>query len=337
MRDNRRSTTIQDVAKTAGVSVSTVSRVLNNKDDVATQTVNRVKEVINTLGYTSSLAARGMRSRRTNVIGLIIPEVSTSYCAAVMRGVNQVIAQSEYDLLVFTKGETRKYHTSDQGRRHVLLLNGSITDGVILVAPPAFELSTNSPLVVIDPNTENPPFPGIIANNHAAAIEVIRYLTGLGHRRIGHITGRSELVSARQRLQGYKDGLAAAGIPIDENLIQIGDFTEEVALDCTRALFSLASPPTAIFAASDLTAMGVYRAAFERGLRIPQDVSVMGFDNLRETAYMDPPLTTIDQQVEEMGKMAAEMVIQMVKGHMPEVNLSTVDTHLVIRNSCIPL
>jgi LacI family transcriptional regulator len=334
MKRARRSVTIQKVAQASGVSVSTVSRVLNEKDDVSSETYEKVQQVIQELGYTSSLAARGMRSHRTHVIGLVMPDVSTAYCVEIMGAINQVIARSDYDLLIFTKGDTRKYHTTDQGRRHVLLLNGSIADGVIVVAPPAFELSSDSPLVLIDPNEENPCCPGIISTNREGALDVLRYLTELGHRRIGHITGRLELVSARQRLQGYNEGLSAAGIPLDDELIQIGDYTDELGFDCAHALFSLHSPPTAIFAASDTTALGVYRAADERGLRIPQDVSVVGFDDLRESAHFDPPLTTVNQSIVKMGTMAAEIVIQMLRGEIPEKKLSLIPTKLVIRDSC---
>ena len=141
MRNKKRAATIQDVAREAGVSVSTVSRVLNGKDDVAFETYEKVQHVIEELGYASSLAARGMRSRRTNVIGLIMPDVASPYCVEVMRGVNRAIAQLDYDLIVYTTGDIRKYGTADQERHYVKLLNGSITDGVIVVTPAATDFS----------------------------------------------------------------------------------------------------------------------------------------------------------------------------------------------------
>ena len=302
-RTTRKSVTIYDVAAAAGVSVSTVSRVLNNKDDVAAETYDRVQQVISELGYASSLAARGMRSRRTNVIGLIMPDVGGLYSAAVLRGVNQAIAQLDYDLLVYTTGDIRKNESATQEAYFVSLLNGSITDGVIVVTPVAKHFSTAAPIVAIDPNNESPDCPAIISTNRDGALQAMNYLTGLGHRRIGYINGRSELVSASRRLQGYRDGLAAAGIPVDEALIQQGDYTTETAVICARQLLNLDDLPTAIFAASDQTAIGVYQAAEELGLRIPEDISVVGFDNLRETVYLNPPLTTIDA-VSESGANA---------------------------------
>jgi LacI family transcriptional regulator len=329
-RRNRKSITIHDVAVAAGVSVSTVSRVQNNKDDVAPETSERVRRVISEMGYASSLAARGMRSRRTNVIGLIMPDVANPYCIEVMRGVNEAIAHSDHDLIVYTTGDIRKYGTADQERRYVALLNGSITDGVIVVTPAATVFSTDAPLVAIDPNNESPDCPAIIG-----ALAAMTYLIGLGHRRIGFITGRLELVSASRRLRGYKEGLAAAGIPLDENLIQIGDYTTEKAIGCTRTLLSLDDPPTAIFASSDMTAMGVYRVAKEAGVRIPEDLSVVGFDNIRESALLNPPLTTVDQFISKMGALATDMVMRLVKGDALETHLHKIPTQLVVRNSCL--
>jgi LacI family transcriptional regulator len=168
----------------------------------------------------------------------------------------------------------------------------------------------------------------------------MNYLTGLGHRRIGHIAGEMKLVSAHQRLQGYKDGLAAAGIPLNEELIEMGDYTTETAVTCAHRLLSRPNRPTAIFAANDMTAMGVYQAANELGLQIPEDLSVIGFDNLREAAYLSPPLTTIDQFIEKMGTLATEMLSMLVKGEALPINpaeeghLYKIPTQLVIRDSC---
>lgn len=334
MRRTRRSVTIHDVAKAAGVSVSTVSRVLNDKDDVSIETYEKVQCIINSLGYASSLAARSMRSRRTHVIGLIMPDVASPYCIEVLRGINRAVAQSDYDLIIYTSGDIRKYGTADQERKFVTLLNGGISDGVIVVTPAATNFSTDAPVVAIDPNNESPDCPGIIATNREGALTAMNYLTGLGHRRIGFITGRLELVSACHRLQGYKDGLAAAGIPLDDELIQISDYTTETAFTCSQRLLAFKKPPTAIFASNDMSAVGIYRAASQAGLRIPEDLSVVGFDNLQEATYLKPALTTIDQFVAEMGSMAVELVVRLVKGETLGSNLRKIPTQLVVRDSC---
>jgi LacI family transcriptional regulator len=284
-----------------------------------------------------------MRSHRINLIGLILHDVASSYSQEIMRGVNQVIAKLDKDLIVYTSGGLDSENVAQHERYYVALLNGTITDGAIMVTPTATQFTTHAPLVIIDPNNETPDYPAIIATNQEGALTAMNYLTNLGHRRIGHIAGEMKLVSANLRLQGYKDGLAAAAIPLNEDLIEIGDYTTETALICARKLLSLRDRPTAIFAANDMSAMGVYQAACELGLRIPGDLSVIGFDNLREAAYLNPPLTTIDQFVEKMGIMATEMLVKLVKGEpLPtnpakEGNLYRIPTQPVIRDSCAPV
>jgi len=281
-----------------------------------------------------------MRSHRINLIGLILHDVASSYSQEIMRGVNQVIARLDQDLIVYTSGGLDSENVAQHERYYVALLNGTITDGAIMVTPTATQFTTHAPLVIIDPNNETPDYPAIIATNQEGAVAAMNYLTDLGHRRIGHIAGEMKLVSANQRLQGYKDGLAAAGLPLDEDLIEMGDYTTETAVICARKLLSMADRPTAIFAANDTSAMGVYQAAREFGLQIPEDLSVIGFDNLHEAAYLDPPLTTIDQFIEKMGAMATEMLVKLVNGESLPINpaekgnLYKIPAQLVIRDSC---
>ena len=343
MQRRQKAITIRDVASKAGVSVTTVSRVLNGKDDISAETVKKVLAVVQELGYASSLAARGMRSHRTNLIGLILHDVASLYSQEIMRGVNGVIAKLDKDLIVYTSGGLDTENVAQHERYYVALLNGSVTDGAIVVTPTATQFTTHAPLVIIDPNNEIPDYPAVIATNQEGALAAMNYLTDLGHRRIGHIAGEMKLVSANQRLRAYKDGLAAAGIPLHEDLIEFGDYTTEMAVICARKLLALPDRPTAIFAANDMSAMGVYQAAREFGLQIPGDLSVIGFDNLREAAYLNPPLTTIDQSIEKMGAMATEMIVKLVKGEsLPinpaeEGNLYKIPTQLVIRDSCGPV
>ena len=343
MKRNSNRVTIRDVASKAGVSVTTVSRVLNGKDDISEETFNKVQAVVQDLGYASSLAARGMRSHRTNLIGLILHDVASLYSQEIMRGVNQVIAKIDKDLIVYTSGGLDRENVAQHERYYVALLNGSITDGAIVVTPTATQFTTHAPLVIIDPNNEAPDYPSIIAANQEGALAAMNYLTDLGHRRIGHIAGEMKLVSANQRLQGYKDGLIAAGIPLNEDLIEIGDYTTETAVICARKLLSLRERPTAIFAANDMSAIGVYQAAREFGLEIPGDLSVVGFDNLREAAFLNPPLTTIDQSIEKMGTIATELLVKLVKGESLPIspaedgNLYKIPTQLIIRDSCAPV
>jgi LacI family transcriptional regulator len=334
---HKKAVTIQDVARTAGVSVSTVSRVLNEKDDVSPTTYQRVRAVIAELGYTSSLAARSMRSRRTGVIGTMMPDLEDPFTIQVMKGINHAITALDYDLIAYTSGSINQQSKAEREQHYVSLLNGSITDGIIIVTPAATSFSTAAPVVAVDPNNESPSCPAVIATNHAGAMEAVEHLIGLGHTRIGFVGGRPDLQSAQRRLKGYEDALRQANIALDPSLIVVGDFTTSRGRECARQLLSLSEPPTAIFAANDQSAMGVIEAAREAGLRVPEDLSVVGFDNIPETAYSNPALTTVDQFMNKMGYVATEMLIVLIQGEPLENDLYKVPTQLIVRDSCQPL
>jgi LacI family transcriptional regulator len=332
MRKNKRTVTIQDVAKTAGVSVSTVSRVLNGKVDVASETQDRIRSVIDDLGYTTNLAARSMRSFKKNMVGLIMPDIAYPFAIEVMKGVNRAIAESEFDLLVYTTGDVRKSGRASHEQKYVSLLNNSITDGVIIVAPVTGEFSTDAPIVSIDPLMSEPNYASVHATNYQGAMDVMNYLLGLRHRRIGFISGRAELESSNRRLKGYRDALQKAGISLDEQLVASGDYTTETGVICAHELLSFEDPPTAIFASNDQSAMGVFQVAQEMGLRIPEDLSVIGFDNIMESKYMG--LTTVDQFISEMGFVATQMLIKLINGEALDSQTYQMQTQLVIRSSC---
>jgi LacI family transcriptional regulator len=328
------SVTIRDVASAAGVSVSTVSRVLNDKDDVAPETAAVVRRVVEELGYASSMAAKSLRSRTTHVVGLIVPVFYHPFVSLVVKGVNRYVVAKGYDLLAYASANRNVNALASWEQQLVARLNGSVTDGIIVVTPNAATYRTAFPVVAVDPHQANTDFPAVISTNYQGAIEAISYLQRLGHRRIGFITGRPDLQSAIRRFEGYRDGLVQAGTPFDPELVATGDYTQATAVHCAQNLLALADPPTAIMAASDETALGVYEAAAAHGLRIPADLSVVGFDNTVESALVDPPLTTVDQSIERMGALAAEIVLKLIQNHPLESQLNKVPTRLVIRQSC---
>ena len=332
MRKNKQSVTIQDVAKTAGVSVSTVSRVLNGKVDVSSETQEHVRSVIDELGYTTNLAARSMRSFKKNLVGLIMPDIAYPFAIEVMKGVNRAIAESEFDLLVYTTGDVRKSGRAYHEQKYVSLLTNSISDGVVIVAPVAGEFNIDAPIVSIDPLVSNPNYPAVHATNYQGAMDAMEYLLGLGHKRIGYIGGRSELESSYRRLKGYRDGMEKVGIFVDEKLIVPGDYTTETGVSGARELLALENPPTAIFASNDQMAMGVFQVAEELGIRIPEDLSVVGFDNITESKYLG--LTTVDQFISDMGYVATQMLIKIIDGVPLEDQTYRMQTKLIIRNSC---
>ena len=332
MPTKKRAVTIQDVAKTAGVSISTVSRVLNGKVDVAGSTQDRILEVIKELGYTSSLAARSMRSHKKNLIGLVIPDIGFPYSIEIMKGINRAIAESTFDLLVYTTGGIQKDGTVTREQHYVSLLNNSLTDGVIIVASAAAEFITEAPIIAVDPHVINPNYPSVQGTNYQGALDVMEYLLRLGHRRIAFIDGRPGSGSAGRRLKGYQDALLNAGIPLDNELIAPGDFSTATGYECALELLSLDNPPTAIFAANDQSAIGVYQAAEERGLRIPDDLSVVGFDNISEAKYLG--LTTVNQFLADMGYVAVQMLVKWINDEPIDVHVQKIATKLIERNSC---
>lgn len=332
MATNKRAVTIQDVARAAGVSVSTVSRVLNAKVDVSEETLTRVRAVIEQLGYSSNLAARSMRSRRKNLVGLVVPDIGYDYSIEVMKGINRAISETNLDLLVFTTGDVRKSGTAQHEQFYTSLLNNSLTDGVVIVASAAAEFITDSPIVAVDPHVINANYPSIQGTNLQGAMDAVNYFIQLGHRRIAYIGGRPEIESSGLRLAGYRQALAAAGLPCDEALVMPGDFSTETGYRQSLKLLAMPDPPTAIFASNDQSAIGVYQAAAELGVKIPDNLSVIGFDNISEARYLG--LTTIDQSLAEMGYVAIQMLIKLINKEALVTQTYAMPTKLVVRSSC---
>ncbi len=326
--------TIHDVAAAAGVSVTTVSRVLNDKDDVAPETSARVREVIRELGYASSLAARSLRSRRSNVIGVICPDLVQYYSLLVIRGIQRAAREADYDVLVYASAARNANSLGNREQQQVALLNGSVTDGLIVVTPHASSYRTTFPLVAVDPQSEDADFACVLSTNFHGVEAAMQHLFDLGHRRIGFIGGRPDLQSANRRREGYCHSLQKHGLPIDESLMRVGNFERDTARGCAIELLRLQPPVTAILAANDEMALGVYDAARELDRRIPHDLSVIGFDNIPDAGLADPPLTTVDQSIEGMGSLAAEVVIKLIAGEQPAQLVHKVPARLVVRQSC---
>lgn len=327
---------IQEVARAAGVSVSTVSRVLNGKDDVAAATKVRVRKIIDELGYSSSLAAKSMRSRRTDVIGVVIFDLSLSFNTEVVRGIAQVVQAQGYDLMVYTSNRANHRDDPTWERKVVTQLNGSLVDGIIVVTPSTINLSTNYPLVTIEPCAEGE-FPAVLSTNQEGSREAVSYLINLGHRRIGMIGGTARLLSARQRRLGYEAALQQAGLPLSAELYAEGDYSSPVAAGAARQLLTLPERPTAIFAANDQSAFAVLAVAAELKIVVPQALSVIGFDNTPESAHTVPPLTTVDQSITGLGSRAAELLISLIQGEGVANTLYQLPTRLIVRESCQPL
>jgi LacI family transcriptional regulator len=327
-----RRVTIGDVAAEAGVSIATVSKVINDRYGVAPDTLTKVKAVIADLGYESSLVARSMRSRRTNVIGILVADIEP-FSAELLKGAATAIRETDYELIVYSGSGHGKEHSGWE-RRNVSRLSGTLTDGIILVTPTVVDVSDAAPIVTVDPHAGPPSLPSVHSDNLAGAVTATEYLIGLGHRRIGFLAGRPDLESARLREQGFHQALAGAGIVLDPELVRVGEYAPETTEEPARELLTRADPPTAIFASNDLSAIETMHVAQSLGLSVPGDVSIIGFDNIPESALTEPPLTTIDQSIQQMGREAVQLLVALIDGTADGPRQVTLPTRLVVRQSC---
>jgi LacI family transcriptional regulator len=327
--------TIADVAERAGVSIATVSRVVNDRYGVAKATSSRVRAVIEELGYESSLVARSLRSERTNVIGILVADIEP-FSAELLKGAAKALHDSDFEMVVYAAGQ---HGGEGWERRYISRLSGTLTDGTILVTPTVVSVSTTQPVVAVDPHVGGSSLPTIDTQNFEGAVELTEHLLALGHRRIGFLAGRPDLESARRREAGYRAALQSAGIEFDPELVRIGGFTEETAAAPAHELLTMADRATAIFAANDLSAIQTMRTAAELGIRVPEEISIVGFDNIPESALTEPPLTTVDQSIQALGHEAVRTLLDLIERGEPQptepVHI-TLPTKLVVRRTSAP-
>jgi len=319
------------VAAQAGVSIATVSKVINRRYGVSAETLARVQAVIDELGYESSIAAQSLRSHRTNVIGIVVADIEP-FSAELLKGAARAIRDTGYELVVYSGGGLSRDRAGWE-RRYLSRVSGTLTDGTILVTPTVVDVVHFAPVVAVDPHTGPSSLPTVASDNLAGAITATEYLIGLGHRRIGFLAGRPDLESARLREQGFREAMAAARIAVDPDLVRVGGYELESAEEPAREMLRLGRPPTAVFAANDVTAIEVMRIAGSLGMTVPGDLSVIGFDNIPESALTEPGLTTIEQPIQDMGHAAVRMLIGLIDGAPGPLQL-TLPTSLVVRQSC---
>ncbi len=335
MKKNSGNVTIVDVASEAGVSYTTVSRVLNNKENVKPKTRERVLTAMTRLGYVVDQRARSLAGGRSQLIGLLVHDLGTSYIGEIMRGIDAELAPAQYDLILYT---THRHKTRESA--YVATLARGLADGLLLVLPrdPGAYLETlrqyRFPHVLIDHRGIDEETPAVAAANRQGAYSATEHLIRLGHRRIGFITGAMDQISAQDRLAGYRAALADHGIAFDPELVREGNFFQPSGYVGASALLELPHPPTAIFASNDVSAFGVMEAIRAHGLRIPEDVSVVGFDDIPQAAHVHPPLTTMRQPLEEMGHTATRMLLEYIQDPQRPIERVELPADLVVRESC---
>jgi LacI family transcriptional regulator len=332
--------TIVDIAREVGVSHATVSRVLNGHEGVKPATRQRVLDAVERLGYVANLQARRLAGGRSHVIGLIVSGLTNGYTNQLLEGIEIAVSETDYDLLLYSSisRTRRRIHESSYVDR---LING-LADGLLIISPffPEAYIERleqhNFPYVLVDHSDQRGNRPVIYATNHQGAREATEYLTQLGHRRIGFITGWQLHPSTSERLEGYKAALAAHGLVFDAALVRQGDFLTEGGYRAGLELLTLPDAPTAIFASSDDMAIGVMDAARQLHLRIPDDISIVGFDDIHQASLVYPKLTTVSQSLSQTGAAALNMLVDYIENPQSPRRQHAVATRLVIRDSCQP-
>ncbi|WP_025689224.1 LacI family DNA-binding transcriptional regulator [Paenibacillus zanthoxyli] len=307
--------TIKDVAKKANVSIATVSRVLNNLGGYSDKTKQKVNEVIRELGYQPNAIARGLINKRTYTIGVLFPNVSSAFSSDILQGVEDYAHGRNYSIVVC--------NTDDDGKRtmkYLQLLREKQVDGIIFSSSVLKEeyyeaiQAMNIPVVLVSSESNYATVPYVKVDDCLAACDAVEYLISKGHRKIAMISGgKEDVLAGAPRVDGYMRALEKHQIPFDSRYIVYGDFRFESGCIQFETLMRNAPDVTAVFAASDEMAIGVLSAAYKLGVRVPDDVSVIGFDGVQLSNMVVPPLTTVSQPLQEMGKIASETLIRGIE------------------------
>ena len=327
--------TLADVAKRANVSAVTVSNALNGRKGVSEATRKRILKIAETMGYIPNLSARSLAGGRTNITGVIVPFL-TQFANEIIRGIYETLHPAGLDLLVYTTSDD-----SQRVRQRVGMLAQGLADSLIVFAPLREDRDIihkqTIPTVVIDEKTKTQEMglrcPTIGSNNIDGSKQIIDHLIALGHTRIALITGSVKKFSSLERLRGYKHALTQAGLPVLDALIKHGDYNEESGYQTARELLQLPEPPTAICAPNDIAALGVYRAAADAGLSIPEDLSVVGYDDIFAAKDYTPPLTTVSQSPFVLGQGAARLLLGLMHNIEPVHQHVTLPVELIVRAS----
>jgi LacI family transcriptional regulator len=337
--DNKKSLvpTIYDVAREAGVSYSTVSRTLTGFKFVKPSTREKVLQAAEKLGYVPNQQARSLAGGHSNLIGVLTPALSNSYVSEILRGIDEALAESDYNLILYT---THRFQSKESSYVSTIINSG--VDGLLLIVPlmstPYLDTihMQDFPYVLIDQADKGQKGSFITGTNRQGAYDATQYLIEMGHQRIAFIAGLEGLNSASERLLGYKTALSDHDIPVDENLILNGNFRQQGGYNVAQKLLSLPELPTAIFAANDLSAFGALEACREHGLRVPEDMSIVGFDDVPQASLVYPKLTTVRQPLAQMGREAVNLLLQQIENPKRAKYQVSLETKLIIRDSCCP-
>ncbi|MFL5605145.1 MAG: LacI family DNA-binding transcriptional regulator [Gemmatimonadaceae bacterium] len=330
------SVTIKDVARLAGVSVATVSRVLNASAPVQADTRARVLQVARELRFAPNGAARTLSRRRAGALGVILPDLYGEFFSELLRGIDQEAQRAGHSLLV-----SSSHHDSRGVAAAIRAMRGRV-DGLLVMAPeiPAEALDSALPdglPVVLLNRAPGVAAASVMVDNYGGAHEMTRHLLSLGHRRIGFLAGAANNADSDERQRGFLDALREAGVQHDRGLCARGDFAEEGGWRGARALLALATPPSVIFAANDAMAVGALSALREAGIDVPADMGVVGFDDIPVARFLHPPLTSVRVGIAALGERGASLLLSTITERPPPPGAPRRDvlpTELVVRASC---
>nr|WP_315189249.1 LacI family DNA-binding transcriptional regulator [uncultured Albidiferax sp.] len=325
--------TLAEIATAAGVSTMTASRAINDQPGVSRSTRDAILKLAHNMGYVANRSAQKLSGGRSRVIGLLASDLGNAFTSSLVSGAVQAVAAAGNEVLI--------YSLLDRAQRpndNVLQLLQQFTDGVIAILPYQFGFveslsAAQVPVVTIDQHTEHAEFPSIAADSYGGARSAMLHLAELGHRRIAFITGDERMNSARDRHRAYDDAVAILGLERDPALVLSGDYSLGSGRTAAQQLLALPVRPTALFAANDLSAFGAMAVLQTAGLRVPQDISVVGFDDLEAASLVHPGLTTVRQPINEMGRAAANTLLALIAGLDVATQQVSLPTELVVRAS----
>ena len=326
--------TLKDVANHAGVSRATVSRVLNNNPTVAEDLRLRVAAAIKDLGYQPNRAARRLRASSSDVLGLIISDIENPFFTSVVRGVEDSAYAYQMSVVLCNTDED-----PEKQRMYLRVMQAEHVAGLIISPTNVNEDFTELeqagiPVILLDRRTDPYETDAVTIDNVAGAYLAVKHLIDLGHERIGMIGGSAHLTTGRERYEGYRKALNAAGIKVDEKLIRVGDFKIDSGYNLMRELITSPQPPSAVFAANNLMTLGALRALRELNVRVPEDIALIGFDDMPWASELCPPLTTISQPTYELGQETVQLLWRRLQNPNAPVRTVTLQPRLVIRESC---
>ena len=326
--------TMKDVALQANVSTATVSRALMNPEKVSQATRNRVEQAALEVGYLPQMQGRNMKRNESRTILVIVPDICDPFFSEVIRGIEVTAAAQGYLVLI---GDCA--HQNQQEKTFIDLIITKQIDGMLLLGSRLpFDASIEEqrnlpPMVMANEFAPELGLPTVHIDNLTAAFDAVNYLHELGHQRIGCIAGPEEMPLCHYRLQGYVQALRRSGITIDPHYIARGNFTYEAGASALEQLLALPKPPTAVFCHSDIMALGALSWAKRQGLKVPDDLSIIGFDNISLAEFCDPPLTTVSQPRFDIGREAMLLLLNQLSGQFVDSGSRLLDCELIVRGS----